>query len=117
MLCHGLSSSALLCPNPAAPGKLYSADDPIGGPDDPPDTQIDCMFGWPYRDAVMGISSAIQSQPVWRDALAQHWPVSRRTNETDHRSSWPAERVLHRRSQRWRLENDGLRKDMETDLR
>src|SRR6185369_945499 len=65
MLCHGLSSSALLCRITAAPGKLYSADDPIGGPNDPPDIQFNYLFGCPRRDVLIGVSSAIQSQPVW----------------------------------------------------
>src|SRR5262245_61330711 len=65
---------------------------------DPPTTHIRCMFGCISHDALNGMGTAIQSQPVWRNALAQHRAISRRTHSAHYRRSWSAERVLHRRS-------------------
>ena len=52
-----------------------------------------------------------------RDALALHRPVPRRPDGAADRRAGPAERLLHRRQQRRRLEDDRLRPHLDADLR
>ena len=60
---------------------------------------------------------ADRSRDVWRDALADDRPVSRRAHGRGGRRRRAAERLLHRRQQRRRLEDHRLRPHLDADLR
>ena len=59
----------------------------------------------------------VRSRSVPGAALAQHRPVSRRPHQGRRRHSVTAERLLHRRRERRRVEDDRLRPHLEADLR
>ena len=72
---------------------------------------------WSFRFASRAAGSAGLTQPLRRDAMAQHRAVSRRANEGGGRSSEPAVHLLHRHGERRRVEDDRCRAHLEADLR
>src|SRR5262249_20993360 len=70
------------------------------------------MAGTALRTAAAG-----ERRVVRRDALASDRSVPRRPHQGHHRRAHAAERLLHRRRQRRRLEDDRLRPDVDADLR
>ena len=67
--------------------------------------------------AARAADTVAESQPLRRDALAQHRSASRRADESRGRASEPAVHLLHRDGERRRLEDHRRRPDVEADLR